>query len=87
MLPAFKCPRKRGRSIPCGTDYFVYNPCTGSYVTARVKDCGPTIRCNATSTGCTGRNKVKFDLTPCAFSKIGNLNDGVKGVDCFGPCA
>lgn len=71
--------------IGCGTDVFYVNPCNGLGVTARVKDCGPTIRC-VSPNHCEGQTKVKFDLTPCAFSVIGNLNDGILNVHAVAPC-
>jgi hypothetical protein len=40
-----------------------------------VKDCGPTVHCISPK-GCNNYTKVKFDLTPCAFSRIGNLDSG-----------
>lgn len=62
--------------LRCRKRLNVGNPCNGKNTDVVVKDCGPTVRCT-TATGCKNRKKIKFDLTPCAFSAIGNLDRGV----------
>ncbi|MDQ3981366.1 MAG: septal ring lytic transglycosylase RlpA family protein [Actinomycetota bacterium] len=61
--------------LPCGRSVTVRNPCNSRSQSVRIRDCGPQIRC-VSDTGCNNWNKVKFDLTPCAFSAIGNLDAG-----------
>lgn len=52
------------------------NPCNSSSVTVKVSDCGPCGRC-VQETGCKNYSKNKFDLTACAFSQIGNIENGL----------
>jgi hypothetical protein len=62
--------------LACYTSVTVKNPCNNNSVTVRIRDCGPTIRCVDPMT-CKSRTKIMFDLTPCAFSAIGNLDAGI----------
>lgn len=62
--------------LACGKSVTIKNPCNGNSTVAHVKDCGPTVHCQS-QTGCNDYTKVKFDLTPCAFSQLGNLDTGV----------
>lgn len=61
--------------LPCGYRLSVQNPCNGKIVGVRVRDCGPTTRC-VKPHGCRRFRKVILDLTPAAFTRIGNLNAG-----------
>jgi hypothetical protein len=56
----------------------IRNPCIGTIVTVRIRDCGPTIRC--VSDHCN-YNHVKYDLTPCGFTATGkDLSAGLQGI-------
>lgn len=66
--------------LKCDSDVSLLNPCHNKSVNVKVKDCGPTMRC-VSPTGCKDRQKVKFDLTPCAFSAIGDLAAGLNTVN------
>jgi hypothetical protein len=63
----------------CGSCVDIMNPCVGTIVTVRIRDCGPTVHC--VSPKCNGYDHVAYDLTPCAFTALGkSLSDGVQGV-------
>lgn len=61
--------------LACDVGISIRNPCTDRYTTAFIRDCGPTVHCE-TPSGCRDFRKVKFDLTPCAYSAVGNLDGG-----------
>ena len=63
----------------CGSCLDVQNPCIGTVVTVRIRDCGPTVHC--VSPKCNGYDHVAYDLTPCAFTALGKpLSDGLQGI-------
>lgn len=62
--------------ITCGKEVECTNPCNSNMARCTVKDCGPLVHC-VSPRGCNNYSKVKFDLTPCPFSVLGNLDDGI----------
>jgi hypothetical protein len=62
----------------CGTCFDIECECNGKQVRVRIRDCGPVIHCPSQSY--CAEVKVKFDLTPCAFSAITSLSDGLTGI-------
>lgn len=73
--------------LPCGKQVTFENLCNSRSVAATVVDCGPCVRCVG-GVGCDNYKTVKFDLTPCAFSAIGDLATGLLNVRAtvFLPC-
>lgn len=62
--------------LRCGKNVHVKNPCNENEANVEIRDCGPRIRC-ADRLGCKDYQKQKFDLTPCAFTRLhGDLSDG-----------
>lgn len=61
--------------LACDLGMSLRNPCNNNRTTVNIRDCGPTVHCE-TPSGCKDYRKVKFDLTPCAFSALGNLDSG-----------
>lgn len=60
----------------CGASATIVNPCNNSSVSVRIQDCiGSTA--SHSSVGCKSRHCRVLDLTPCAFSAIGNLDSGI----------
>ncbi|SFD84598.1 RlpA-like double-psi beta-barrel domain-containing protein [Bacillus sp. UNCCL81] len=69
----------------CGSTIAVYNPCTTSSVTVTIAECGPSmsgIRCGASAPRCqlSYLRDVIIDLSPAAFSALGDIDDGYLGV-------
>ncbi len=65
-------------SVPeftCQQELVAQNPCNLNAVTVRVRDHGPVIHCLGPIT-CKNRDTVRFDLTACAFSALGQLDWG-----------
>lgn len=63
----------------CGSQMNITHHCTGATVCITIADCGPRMKSFCGATSCCGgeclTNHV-VDLTPAAFSKIGNLDSG-----------
>lgn len=78
--PGCPCIAPEWPRLPCFTSVSLVNPCTGGAANVIIQDCGPVIRCRQ-PIQCEQRFRIKFDLTPCAFTAIGgNLNDGLATV-------
>jgi len=63
----------------CGSVMNVRHQCTGATVCITIADCGPRTRSFCGATSCCGgqcRTNHVIDLTPAAFSRIGNLSSG-----------
>jgi len=67
-------------TVGCGAPMGMANQCNSDKsVSLTIKDCGPQRRC-VNEGSCVNYRKVKFDITPCAFTKIGNLDTGFRPV-------
>jgi hypothetical protein len=75
------CLRADFPRLPCGQGIRVWHYCDSHYVDCTIKDCGPLVRCRS-AYGCGALVKIMFDLTPCAFSVIGDLASGLVDVQC-----
>jgi hypothetical protein len=65
----------------CGYVHTIRNLCTGKSVTSSIADCGPNTHQFCGEQSCCGgacaSNRL-VDLTPAAFSAIGNLSSGLQ---------
>lgn len=61
----------------CGASATILNPCNNRSVNVRIQDCIGSTDANHPAVGCRNRHCRVLDLTPCAFSEIGNLDAGV----------
>jgi hypothetical protein len=64
----------------CGHTFYITNRCNGARVTVRIADCGPQTDLFCGERVCCGSvcgsNRI-MDLTPAAYSRIGNLSSGI----------